>query len=168
VSSSSRATGTSPSSSDRTARRYPLYEFTSSPLTSRPPSRIDAAERDNPDIVPGTLVLKRQFGMIRVRGPGDDRRVTLESYDSDGALLWRHEIRARDLRTTAAVASSEQATLRASRIGRGSPIGNGALFLFVLARLLVLGRRAAAAGSAAPARSATAASTTSRGRRSPT
>ena len=35
---------------------YPLYEFTSSPLTSRPPPRIDAVERDNPDIVPGTLV----------------------------------------------------------------------------------------------------------------
>ena len=80
------------------AGAYPLYEFTSSPLTSRPPTRIDAVERDNPDIVPGTLVLKRQFGMIRVSGPGDDRRVTLESYDSDGALLWRHEIRARDLR----------------------------------------------------------------------
>ena len=77
---------------------YPIYEFTSSPLTSRPPPRIDAAERDNPDVVPGTLVLKRQFGMIRVAGPGDDRRVTLESYDTDGALLWRHEIRARDLR----------------------------------------------------------------------
>jgi len=77
---------------------YPIYEFTSSPLTSRPPPRIDAIERDNPDIVPGTLVLKRQFGMIRVAGPGDDRRITFESYDGEGTLLWRHEIRARDLR----------------------------------------------------------------------
>jgi alkaline phosphatase D len=77
---------------------YPLYEFTSSPLTSRPPARLDAADHDNPDIVPGTLVVKRQFGMIRVSGPGDDRRLTLESYDGDGALLWRHELRARDLR----------------------------------------------------------------------
>ena len=80
---------------------YPLYEFTSSPLTSRPPARLDAADRDNPDIVPGTLVVKRQFGMIRVSGPGDDRRLALESYDSDGVLLWRHEIRARDLRYNA-------------------------------------------------------------------
>jgi len=77
---------------------YPLYEFTSSPLTSRPPARLDAADRDNPDIVPGTLVVKRQFGLIRVTGPGDDRRLSLESYDSGGALLWRHELRARDLR----------------------------------------------------------------------
>ncbi len=77
---------------------YPLYEFTSSPLTSRPPARIDAAERDNPDVVPGTLVVKRQFGLIRVSGPGDDRRLALESYDGAGELLWRHEVRARDLR----------------------------------------------------------------------
>ena len=54
---------------------YPLYEFTSTPLTSRPPARLDAAERDNPDVVPGTLVGKRQFGLIRVSGPGDDRRI---------------------------------------------------------------------------------------------
>jgi alkaline phosphatase D len=77
---------------------YPLYEFTSSPLTSRPPARIDAADRDNPDVVPGTLVVKRQFGLIRVSGPGDDRRLALESYDGAGELLWRHEVRARDLR----------------------------------------------------------------------
>jgi len=77
---------------------YPLYEFTSSPLTSRPPARLDAADRDNPDIVPGTLAVKRQFGLIRVSGPGDDRRLTLESYDGTGTLLWRHEVRASDLR----------------------------------------------------------------------
>jgi hypothetical protein len=48
--------------------------------------------------VPGTLVGKRQFGLIRVSGRGDDRRIALESYDASGALAWRHEIRARDLR----------------------------------------------------------------------
>ncbi len=77
---------------------YPLYEFTSSPLTSRPPARIDDAERTNPDLVSGTLAVKRQFGLIRIDGPGSDRRISLEAYDGDGALLWRHEIAARDLR----------------------------------------------------------------------
>jgi alkaline phosphatase D len=77
---------------------YPLHEFTSSPLTSPPPSRLDRADRDNPDIVPGTQVAKRQFGLIRVAGPGDDRRLSFESYDSAGALLWREELRANDLR----------------------------------------------------------------------
>ncbi|TMH64635.1 MAG: alkaline phosphatase family protein [Betaproteobacteria bacterium] len=74
---------------------YPLFEFTSSPLTSGtfdPPG-----EKDNPDIVQGTYVVKRQFGMIRVTGPGNDRTVALESYDQKGELQWRHEIRARNL-----------------------------------------------------------------------
>ena len=61
---------------------YPLYEFTSSPLTSRPWANPDAAEKQNPDVVPGTLLARRQFGMIRVTGPEDDRRIALESYDA--------------------------------------------------------------------------------------
>ncbi len=77
---------------------YPLYEFTSSPLTSRPPVRLDAADRDNPDVVPETQIARRQFGMIRVTGPGTDRRIGFESYDAAGRMLWRHEIRANDLR----------------------------------------------------------------------
>ena len=76
---------------------YPLYEFTSSPLTSRPWARIDRAEYDNPDLVPGTLVGKRQFGLVRANGAGDRRSITLESHDTSGTLLWRHEIPVRDL-----------------------------------------------------------------------
>ncbi len=79
-------------------KAYPLHEFTSSPLTSGVPPWLDKAERDNPDVVPGTQIAKRQFGLIRVTGPGDDRRLTFESHDTAGALLWRHEIRANDLR----------------------------------------------------------------------
>jgi alkaline phosphatase D len=77
---------------------YPLYEFTSSPLTSRPWEDPDAAERENPDLVAGTLVGKRQFGIIRVSGPAKDRRIALESYDQAGALLWRHALSASELR----------------------------------------------------------------------
>jgi alkaline phosphatase D len=77
---------------------YPIYEFTSSPLTSNPPAKVDAAERTNPDLVPDTLVAKRQFGLVRVTGPGNDRHVAFEARDTEGSLLWRHEIRANDLR----------------------------------------------------------------------
>ena len=84
----------------RIARRgaYPLYEFTSSPLTSRPWENPESAERSNPDVVPGTLVGKRQFGLIRLSGPAKARRIALESYDQEGTLLWRHELGTRDLR----------------------------------------------------------------------
>jgi alkaline phosphatase D len=77
---------------------YPLYEYTSSPLTSRAVATPARAERENPDVVPGTLQGRRQFGMIRVSGPAADRRLALEAYDSDGGLLWRHEIAVNDLR----------------------------------------------------------------------
>ena len=75
-----------------------MYEFTSSPLTSRPWANPDQAERANPDVVPGTLAGKRQFGLIRVTGPAKARRIALESYDQTGALLWRQELSAQDLR----------------------------------------------------------------------
>jgi alkaline phosphatase D len=78
---------------------YPLYEFTSSPLTSRPWADPEAVEKQNPQVVPGTLIGRRQFGMIRVTGPENDRRLVLESYDTTGNLLWRHEVRASDLKS---------------------------------------------------------------------
>ena len=77
---------------------YPLYEFTSSPLTSRPWEKPDAAEEANPDLVAGTLVGQRQFGLIRLTGPAKARRVALESYDQKGTLLWRRELGTQDLR----------------------------------------------------------------------
>jgi alkaline phosphatase D len=80
------------------AGAYPLYEFTSSPLTARPWETPEAAERDNPQVVPGTLVGKRQFGLIRITGPGNARRIALETYDQTGTLLWHHEVEAGSLR----------------------------------------------------------------------
>ena len=77
---------------------YPLVEFTSSPLTSRPPVRLDKADRANPDIVPGTLAVQRQFGLIRISGPENERRIAFEARGTEGSLIWRHEIRASDLR----------------------------------------------------------------------
>jgi hypothetical protein len=47
-------------------------------------------------VVPGTLVGRRQFGMIRISGPGDDRTIEPESYDQTGKLIWRHALRASD------------------------------------------------------------------------
>jgi alkaline phosphatase D len=75
---------------------YPLYELTTSPLAARAfePSSV---ERGNPDVVPGTIFTKRQFGMIRVTGPGDDRRIALELYDETGNLAWRHDLAAKEL-----------------------------------------------------------------------
>jgi len=81
------------------AGTYPLYEFTSSPLTYHPVENPDAAERNNADVVPGTFRNQRQFGMVRVTGPFNRRTVAFEAYDSNGTLLWRHTVAAPEIRT---------------------------------------------------------------------
>lgn len=77
---------------------YPLHEFTSSPLTAGPVVNPSVDERGNPELVPGTLVNQRNFGMLRVSGPRTERVLTLEAYDADGKLLWQRRIAAAELR----------------------------------------------------------------------
>ncbi len=80
---------------------YPLYEFTSSPLTagaSTAALRPDSPERDNPLRVEGTLVAgERTFGTLTVQGPRTDRTMTMRTYAADGRMLWERAVRAREL-----------------------------------------------------------------------
>lgn len=76
---------------------YPLYEFTSSPLTSAPAPLRDGFEAGNPDLVPDTLVNRRNFGMLRFSGSRQARSLTFETYDSNGVLLWQHTLRRAEL-----------------------------------------------------------------------
>ncbi len=76
---------------------YPLYDFTTSPLTSGTfkPTKGDA---DNPEIIPGTLVTGvRNFGIIEASGTAKDRKLTLKIIDASGKQWWTHEIRADEL-----------------------------------------------------------------------
>ena len=77
---------------------YPLYEFTSSPLTAGAFANPDAQERSNPDLVPDTLVTQRSFGMVRLAGPKANRTLTFEAYDGEGVLLWSRSVGAAELR----------------------------------------------------------------------
>ncbi|HLA63038.1 MAG TPA: alkaline phosphatase D family protein, partial [Rhodothermales bacterium] len=80
---------------------YPLYEFTSSPLTAAaaPPQYA----RVNSLTVEGTFVQgQRNFGTLTVTGPRTARVLTMRTYDTDGVLLWEHEVAASDLRTPSA------------------------------------------------------------------
>jgi alkaline phosphatase D len=77
---------------------YPLYDFTSSPLTagasSNPPDSVNATR------VPGTLVTgQRNFGTLSFTGPRTDRTLTMRTFSAEGALLWEHAVRAADLTT---------------------------------------------------------------------
>jgi alkaline phosphatase D len=74
---------------------YPLYDFTSSPLTAG----LYRGESNNPIRVPGTHINDmRNFGLLRFSGPRRDRKVALECYDVKGNLRWSHEIKASELR----------------------------------------------------------------------
>ncbi|HSD41940.1 MAG TPA: alkaline phosphatase D family protein [Burkholderiales bacterium] len=77
---------------------YPLLEFTSSPLTATAFPNPGADERENPELVPGTLLTQRNFGMLRASGPRQARELTLEAYDASGKRLWQRRISAAELR----------------------------------------------------------------------
>jgi alkaline phosphatase D len=76
---------------------YPLYEFTSSPLTAGVSSRL-TSEKENEIRVPGTLVNDhRNFGVIEVTGTRRDRSLLLKAVDADGKVRWEHRIHQSEL-----------------------------------------------------------------------
>lgn len=80
------------------AGAYPLYEFTSSPLTGGVATNPGDNERSNPDLVEGTLLTQRSFGLLRITGPKSARVLALEAFDATGRQLWKRELRAAELR----------------------------------------------------------------------
>lgn len=77
---------------------YPLYEFTSSPLTAG--SSPEPRDKDlNPLRVDGTLVAgQRSFGTLSFSGPRTDRTLTMRAISAAGETLWERSVRANDLR----------------------------------------------------------------------
>ena len=84
---------------ERDDNLYPLYEFTSSPLSSGSYSTLNKSkEYNNPLRVEGTLVYKqRNFGMLHFKGERKNRMLTMETYDPDGSLLWSYDVKATEL-----------------------------------------------------------------------
>ena len=75
-----------------TANQYPLYEFTSSPLTAGASRQLLPDEQRNPMRLPGMQTNARNFGLIKVTGKGDDRKLTFQNMDVNGELLWEHSV----------------------------------------------------------------------------
>lgn len=76
-------------------RAYPLYDFTVSPLTS---GAGNPREDENPLRVEGSLVKQRNYGLIEVSGPRNNRVLKMLLKDSEGNLLWTYEIAQEDLK----------------------------------------------------------------------
>jgi alkaline phosphatase D len=75
---------------------YTLYDFTASPFTAglhAPNSGL------NPQLVPNTLVTDfHNFGMLRFSGKKNDRKLTMECFDTNGKLIWTYTIHENDLK----------------------------------------------------------------------
>ncbi len=76
---------------------YPLWEITTSPITSGP-AGLDPADYGNHLAEPGTLFIERNFATLDFSGPRTDRVMTVTVWDVNGDELWSKEIRARELR----------------------------------------------------------------------
>lgn len=80
------------------ADMYPLYDFTTSPLTMYPVKiSKKSPEFQSPYRVPGTYYPDYNYGKIRIEGPENDRKCILEAYDQEGKRVWEHTIEAKKL-----------------------------------------------------------------------
>ncbi len=73
---------------------YPLYELTSSPLTSGAHTR---SINPSPGRLAETVVQEQNYCQVFVSGPPKDRTVTLRCHDRAGALKWEHTFKVADL-----------------------------------------------------------------------
>lgn len=77
---------------------YPLYDITSSPLTSGVGGVLKGNEKDNPYRVPGTLVVTQNFSKVTITGPKGQRRLKVVFMDKNKQELAAFEIGQDELR----------------------------------------------------------------------
>jgi len=76
---------------------YKMYDFTCSPLTSRP-HVISAKEKANPNRVPETLVQTNNFSRFDVTGPRGNRVLKMISIDKNGVVVSSLQLNEKDLK----------------------------------------------------------------------
>ncbi len=81
------------------AGMYPLYDFTTSPLTMYP---IKLGKRSseyvNPNKVEGTYYPSYNYGKVFISGVKENRKCIIQLKDNKGRLVWQKEILANDLK----------------------------------------------------------------------
>jgi alkaline phosphatase D len=74
---------------------YPLYDLTISPLTS---GTYQMRDEVNDFIVQETYLSERNFGLLKLVGKGNERKLIIEVFSWDGKKAWEKEIYAKDLK----------------------------------------------------------------------
>jgi alkaline phosphatase D len=77
-------------------RNYDLYDITVSPFTSGV-AKVKGAEIDNPARVPGSLVEKRNYARISVRGGKNERTCSVQFVGEDGITLYNWSVSEKQL-----------------------------------------------------------------------
>ncbi len=77
---------------------YPLYDITSSPLTSGVGGVLRGNEKDNPYRVPGTLVVTQNFSKVTVSGARGARKLKVVFLDKQRKELAAFEVSQQELR----------------------------------------------------------------------
>jgi alkaline phosphatase D len=76
---------------------YPLYEFTSSGITSFRRRTRRTAEATNFGRVPGTLADYQNFGRVTIEGETGNRVCVMEIFDNRGKQVWEYRINQNEL-----------------------------------------------------------------------
>ena len=77
---------------------YPLYDITSSPITSGVFSRIkDTPEFNNPSRVANTLITENNFTLIEIKGKEKERKLKMQCINKAGQVLSDFSISASEL-----------------------------------------------------------------------
>lgn len=70
---------------------YPLYDFTCSPISSFL-GEVNTDEKNDPMLVPGTLVKHRNFSRVSIDGTKGKRVCEIELFNDKAKLLWKYTI----------------------------------------------------------------------------
>jgi len=78
---------------------YPLYNFTTSPLTSwLNPQNTSIWENTNPKVIAGTQVNDYNYGKVTVSGLKGSRVITIECKSASGEVFWNYTIEEQELK----------------------------------------------------------------------
>ncbi len=74
--------------------KYPIYDWTVSPLTA---TAYEIEDEGNTNVIPGSMFGERCFGTIDVSGDYQNRSLHLKLFNKNGGELWKYIIKAEDL-----------------------------------------------------------------------
>jgi alkaline phosphatase D len=77
---------------------YPLFDFTSSAITTFRRKTSKSGEKNNAFRVPGTLFDRQNYGRISITGTPGNRVCKLQTYNNRGKLAWEVNIGENDLK----------------------------------------------------------------------